>query len=123
MAGPIRRTSGPQPLREQPDGEFAWTVPLSGMPSREWLKLFNTPREPSDVCMPSRVDFRDRGLVFASRESRIAEWMQHIDQWITTANEGVAEAAERGTNAADREQRGADESRQRIFDADKYRDL
>jgi len=61
--------------------------------------------------------------VFAARETRIAEWMQHIDQWIATANEGVAEAVERGTSEAEREQRGADESRQRIFDADKYRNL
>jgi len=123
MAGQIRRMSGPQPLREQPDGEFTWTIPLNAMPSREWLKLFNTPREPSEVCMPSRVDFKDRGLVFAAREDRITEWMQHIDQWIATANEGVAESAERGSHEAEREQRGADESRQRIFDADKYRNL
>ena len=98
-------------------------IPLNALPSREWLKLFNSPREPSEVCMPSRVDFRDRGLVFASRESRITEWMQHIDQWIATANEGVAEAAERGSGALDREQRGVEEARQRIFDADKYRNL
>ena len=123
MAGQIRRTSGPQPLRQHPDGEFTWTIPMSGIPSREWLKLFNTPREPSEVCMPSRVDFRDRGLVFAARETRIAEWMQHIDQWIATANEGVAESAERGSHEAEREQRGVDEARQRIFDADKYRNL
>jgi hypothetical protein len=123
MAGQIRRTSGPQPLRQQPDGEFTWTIPLSGLPSREWLKLFNSPLEPSEVCMPSRVDFKDRGLVFAAREDRITEWMRHIDQWIATANEGVAESAERGSHEAEREQRGVDEARQRIFDADKYRNL
>jgi hypothetical protein len=123
MAGQIRRTSGPQPLRQHADGEFTWTIPLSAIPSREWLKAFNTPREPSEVFMPSRVDFKDRGLVFASREERIAEWMRHIDQWIATANEGVAEAAERGSSEAEREQRGVDEAKQRIFDADKYRNL
>jgi len=87
------------------------------------MKLFNTPLEPSEVFMPSRVDFRDRGLVFASREERITEWLKHIDQWIATANEGAAEAAERGSHAREREQRDVDEARQRIFDADKYRNL
>jgi hypothetical protein len=106
MPAQIQRTSGPQPLREQADGEFTWTIPLSAIPSREWLKLFNTPLEPNEVFMPSRVDFRDRGLVFASREERITEWLKHIDQWIATANEGVAEAAERGSHEREREQRG-----------------
>jgi hypothetical protein len=123
MPAQIQRTSGPQPLREQADGEFTWTIPLSAIPSREWMKLFNTPLEPNEVFMPSRVDFRDRGLVFASREERITEWLKHIDQWIATANEGVAEAAERGSHEREREQRGVDEARQRIFDADKYRNL
>ena len=123
MPAKIQRTSGPQPLREQANGEFIWTVPLSALPSREWLKLFNTPREPNEVFMPSRVDFRDRGLVFASRQERIPEWMQHLDQWIATANEGVDEATERSPHASEREQRGVDEARQRLFDADKYRNL
>jgi hypothetical protein len=87
------------------------------------MKLFNTPCDPHDVYMPSRVDFRDRGLVFAAREDRIKEWLRHIDQWIATANAGVADAHARGSNAREREQRGVDEARQRIFDADKYRNL
>jgi hypothetical protein len=123
QATQIQRTSGPQPLREHLDGEFTWAIPMSSIPSREWMKLFNTPRDPHDVYMPSRVDFRDRGLVFAAREDRIKEWLRHIDQWIATANEGVADAYARGSNAREREQRGIDEVRQRIFDADKYRNL
>lgn len=123
MAGPIQRTTGPQPLREHKDGEFTWTIPVSAVPSREWMKLFNTPREPNDVCMPSLVDFRDRGFVFVASEEQIQTWMQHIDQWIATANEGVAEAEARRLHAAEREERGLVEARQRVADADKYRGL
>jgi hypothetical protein len=123
MAGQIQRTSGPQPLREQQDGEFAWTIPLSGVPSREWMKLFNTPPESGSACIPSLVDVRDRGLVFSSREDRIMEWMRHIDQWIATANEGVADAEAKRAHAREREERGVEESRRRVTDADKYRSL
>ena len=123
MTGQIRRTTGPQPLQERTDGEFTWTVPVSAVPSVEWMKLFNMPREPDEVCMPSRVDVRDRGLVFVATEARIQQWMRHIDQWIATANEGVAEAEARRTHAAERETRGLEEARQRVADADKYRGL
>ena len=123
MTGQIRRTTGPQPLQERTDGEFTWTVPVSAVPSVEWMKLFNMPREPDEVCMPSRVDVRDRGLVFVATEARIPQWMRHIDQWIATANEGVAEAEARRTDAAEREARGLEEARQRVADADRYRGL
>ena len=123
MTGQIHRTTGPQPLQERTDGEFTWTIPVSGVPSVEWMKLFNMPREPDEVCMPSRVDVRDRGLVFVATEARIQQWMRHIDQWIATANEGVAEAEARRTHAAERETRGLEEARQRVADADKYRSL
>jgi hypothetical protein len=123
MAGQIHRTTGPQPLQERKDGEFTWTIPVSAVPSVEWMKLFNMPSEPDEVCMPSRVDVRDRGLVFVATEARIQQWMRHIDQWIATANEGVAEAEARRTHATEREARGLEEARQRVADADKYRGL
>ena len=123
MSGPIRRTAGPQPLQERSDGEFIWTIPVSAVPSVEWMKLFNMPREPDDVFMPSRVDVRDRGLVFVATEARIQQWMRHIDEWIATANEGVVEAEDRRTRAVEREARGLDEAKQRVADADKYRGL
>ncbi len=123
MAGQIQRTTGPQPLREQKNGEFTWTIPMSAIPSREWMKLFNTPREPNDVCLPSLVDFRDRGLVFVATEDRIQKWMEHIDQWIATANEGVAEAEAGRLHAAERQERGLEEAKRRVTDADKYRGL
>ena len=123
MAGQIQRTAGPQPLHERTDGEFTWTIPVSAVPSVEWMKLFNMPREPDDVFMPSRVDVRDRGLVFAATEARIQQWMRHIDAWIATANEGVADAEARRTRAAEREARGLEEAKQRVADADKYRGL
>jgi hypothetical protein len=123
MAGQIHRTTGPQPLQERKDGEFTWTIPVSAVPSVEWMKLFNMPSEPDEVCMPSRVDVRDRGLIFVATEARIQQWMRHIDQWIATANEGVAEAEARRTHATEREARGLEEARQRVADADKYRGL
>jgi hypothetical protein len=123
MAAQIQRTSGPHPLRELPDGEFSWTVPLDGAPSREWIALFNTPGEAEGACMPSRVEFRDRGIVFTAAEERIKEWIQHIDQWIATANDGIAVAEARRSLVRERQERGVDEARQRVLDADKYRNL
>jgi len=122
MAGPIERTAGPHPIGEQ-GGAFTWMVPLSALPSREWMKLFNTPREPNETYMPSLVSFRDRGMVFPASEERIKEWMQHIDQWIAAANDGVAEAEGRRRQALDHEGRGAEDAKRRITDADKYRSL
>lgn len=119
----IQRTSGPQPLQERPNGEFTWTMPLSGAPSREWVMLFNTQGESASACMPSRVEFRDRGLVFTAAEERIKEWIRHIDEWIATANEGVAVAEVQRSLARERQERGVDEAKQRVLDADKYRSL
>jgi len=123
MASQIQRTSGPQPLLERPAGEFTWTIPLSGLPSREWLTLFNEPAESVGPCMPSRVEFRDRGIVFTSGEERIKEWVRSIDQWIATANEGVAVAEAKRSLERERQERGVDEAKQRVVDADKYRSL
>jgi hypothetical protein len=122
MATHIERTAGPQPIGEQ-GGGFTWMVPLSAIPSREWMKLFNTPAEPSEAYMPSRVSFRDRGMVFLAAEERIKEWMQHIDQWIAAANDGVAQAEDRRRQALDYEGRGVEDAKRRIIDADKYRSL
>lgn len=58
---------------------------MSAVPSVEWMKLFNMPRESDEGCMPSRdVRDRDRGLVFVATEARIQQWMRHIDQWIAS---------------------------------------
>jgi hypothetical protein len=73
--------------------------------------------------MPSRVEFRDRGIVFTAPEERVAKWVRNIDQWIAAANEGVANAEVKRSLAREREARGAEEARQRINDADRYRNL
>jgi hypothetical protein len=119
----IQRVSGPQPLRERPGGEFDWTIPLDAAPGREWIGLFNTSEETDTACMPSRVEFRDRGIVFTAPEERVAKWVRNIDQWIAAANEGVANAEVKRSLAREREARGAEEARQRINDADRYRNL
>jgi hypothetical protein len=123
MAAQIQRTSGPQPFRERPDGEFSWMIPLDGAPSRQWIALFNTPADSESSYMPSRVEFRDRGMVFNATEERIKEWVRHIDQWIATANDGIAVAEAQRSLERERQERGLGEARQRVVDADKYRNL
>lgn len=122
MAAPVQRTSGPQPIEELRNGELSWMIPLSAFPSREWLKFFNTP-ESESVCMPSRVAFRERSMVFSAREEQITEWVKSIDAWIATANERVAhEEGQRG-RTEDRQQRGVADAKRRLADADRYRNL
>jgi hypothetical protein len=122
MTAQIQRTMGPQPVKEH-HGEFTWSIPLSAAPSREWLKFFNTPPDLGSVCMPSLVTIRDREMTFVSGEDRIKDWVQSIDQWIAIANASVADAEQRRGQAREREQRGVEETRQRVTDADKYRNL
>lgn len=123
MAAQIHRTGGPQPLREHADGAFSWLVPLSGLPSRAWVTLFHTPPDSDSVCMPSRVEFRDRHIVFTSTEDQVRGWIRHIDRWITAANDGLAVDETRESLARERREQGIDEARQRLLDADKYRNL
>jgi len=122
MAVPIQRATGPQPIGEQ-KGEFSWTIPLSATPSREWLKFFNTPSELAGACMPSLVSFHQRDMVFAAREEQIKEWVQSIDQWIAMANERAAAADAWREQTLERQQRGMEETKTRLTEADKYRDL
>jgi hypothetical protein len=122
MATHVERTAGPQPIGEE-RGAFIWMVPLSAAPSREWMKLFNTPPEPSETYMPSRVSFRDRGMVFLAPEERIKEWMRQIDRWIAAANDGVAQAEDRRRRTLGHEGSDVEDARRRIIDADKYRSL
>ena len=122
MAVPIQRTTGPQPTEER-NGEFSWTIPLSATPSRAWLKFFNTPTDLAGACMPSLVSFHQRDMVFAAREEQIKEWVQSIDQWIAMANERAAAADAWREQTLERQQRGMEETKTRLTEADKYRDL
>ena len=121
-AGPIQRAAGPQPIGER-NGEFNWTIPLNAPPSREWLKFFNTPTELAGTCMPSLVSFHQRDMVFAAREEQIKSWVQSIDQWIAMANERAAAAEVGRDQFLERQQRGLEETKTRLTEADKYRDL
>ena len=122
MAVLIQRATGPQPIGER-NGQFSWTIPLSATPSREWLKFFNTPSELVGACMPSLVSFNQRDMVFAAREDQIKAWVRSIDQWITMANERAAAAEAGRDQILERQQRGAEETKTRLAEADKYRDL
>ena len=119
---PIQRATGPQPIGER-NGEFSWMILLSATPSREWLKFFNTPSELVGDCMPSLVSFHQRDMVFAAREDQIKAWVRSIDQWIATANERAAAAEAGRGETLERQQRGAAETKTRLTEADKYRDL
>jgi hypothetical protein len=122
MAVPIQRVAGPQPTEER-NGEFNWTIPLSATPSRAWLKFFNTPSELTGACRPSLVSFHQRDMVFAAREDQIKSWVQSIDQWIAMANERAAAAEAGRDQILERQQRGVEETKSRLTEADKYRDL
>ena len=122
MGEAIQRVGGPQPTEER-HGEFSWTIPLSGMPSRAWLKFFNTPSELTGACMPSLVSFHQRDMVFAAREDQIKSWVQSIDQWIAMANERTAAVEAGRGQILERQQRGLEETKSRLIEADKYRDL
>ena len=118
----IHRVAGPQPIGER-NGEFSWTIPLSATPSREWLKFFNTPSELAGTCMPSLVSFHQRDMVLAAREDQIKTWVQSIDQWIAMANDRAAAAEAGRGEILERELRSIQDTKTRLTEADKYRDL
>ena len=122
MAVQIQREAGPKPVGER-NGEFSWTIPLNAIPSRAWLKFFNTPSESDSVCMPNLVSFHQRDMVFPAHEDQIKEWVRAIDRWIGTANERAAAAEESRDQTLERQQRGAEETKTRLAEADKYRHL
>ena len=74
------------------DGLFSFVVKLNEPPAGHWIYVFRLVATPSKGDIDSdRVVFdRERGLLFASEERLVPEWIRHIDLWIAEANAQVA---------------------------------
>jgi hypothetical protein len=91
----ISRTGPPEALSVT-DGLYSFVVKLNEPPAGHWIYAFKLAKAAGDVD-PERVVFDpERGLLFASEERLVRDWIQHIDLWILAANAQVAadEAAE-----------------------------
>jgi hypothetical protein len=80
------------------DGLYSFAVKLNEPPAGHWIYVFRLVASPSKGDIDSdRVVFdRERGLLFASEEPLVPEWIRYIDLWIAETNAQVAadEAAE-----------------------------
>jgi hypothetical protein len=89
---------GPPEATNVSEGLYSFVVPLNEPPAGHWIYVFRLVATPSkgDVDSERVVFDPERGLLFASEEELVPEWIRHIDLWITEANAQVAadEAAE-----------------------------
>ena len=104
---------GPPEATGVSDGFYSFVVRLSELPAAHWVYVFKTITKPTKGDIdPDHVVFdAQQGLLFASEERLVAEWMRHIDLWILEANAQVeaddaAEAKRRAETQA-RETRDA----------------
>lgn len=90
--------AGPPEAMNFSDGLYSFTVKLNEPPAGHWIYVFRLVANPSKGDIdPERVVFdRERGLLFASEEPLVPEWIRYIDLWIAETNAQVAadEAAE-----------------------------
>jgi hypothetical protein len=92
------------------DGLYSFEVKLNEPPAGHWIYVFRIVANPSKGEIDSdRVVFdRERGLLFASEEPLVPEWIRYIDLWIAEANaqvaadEAAAEKRRAETEARDR---------------------
>ena len=95
------------------DGFYSFVVRLSEPPAAHWIYVFKTITKPTKGDIdPDHVVFdAQQGLLFASEERLVPEWMRHIDLWILEANAQVeaddAAEAKRRAEAQARETRDA----------------
>ena len=104
---------GPPEATGVSDGFYSFVVRLSEPPAAHWIYVFKTITKPTKGDIdPDHVVFdAQQGLLFASEERLVPEWMRHIDLWILEANAQVeaddaAEAKRRAESQA-RETRDA----------------
>jgi hypothetical protein len=108
----ITRVGPPEALNVS-DGLYSFAIKLNEPPAGHWIYAFRLVATPSKGDIDSdRVVFdRERGLLFASEEPFVPEWIRHIDLWIAETNAQVAadEAAEekRRAEVEARDQRDA----------------
>jgi hypothetical protein len=90
--------AGPPEAMNISDGLYSFAVKLNEPPAGHWIYVFRLVASPSKGDIDSdRVVFdRERGLLFASEEPLVPEWIRYIDLWIAETNAQVAadEAAE-----------------------------
>lgn len=86
----ITRT-GPPKAREVKGKVVTWTLPLSGMPDKEWRKFFEETRDTTVVCTPRGVAMYQAMMVFESTENDVPTWIAFIDKWMAVANMRHAE--------------------------------
>src|SRR5229473_1142540 len=84
----ISRVGPPEALSVS-EGLYSFVVKLNEPPAGHWIYAFR-------LAKASGVFDPERGLLFASEERLVPDWIQHIDFWILAANAQVAadEAAE-----------------------------
>ena len=101
---------GPPEAVSISDGLFSFVVKLNEPPAGHWIYVFRLVATPSKGDIDSdRVVFdRERGLLFASEERLVPEWIRHIDLWISEANAQVA-----ADEAAEEKRRAESEARDR----------
>ena len=104
---------GPPEATGVSDGFYSFAVRLSEPPAAHWIYVFKTITKPTKGDIdPDHVVFdAQQGLLFASEERLVPEWMRHIDLWILEANAQVeaddAAEAKRRAEAQARETRNA----------------
>ncbi len=104
---------GPPEATGVSDGFYSFAVRLSEPPAAHWIYVFKTITKPTKGDIdPDHVVFdAQQGLLFASEERLVPEWMRHIDLWILEANAQVeaddAAEAKRRAEAQARETRDA----------------
>src|ERR1700730_9142976 len=102
---------GPPEALSVTDGLYSFVVRLNEPPAGHWIYAFRLTKASGDFD-PERVVFDpERGLLLASEERLVPDWIQHIDFWILAANAQVAadEAAE-DKRKAETQARGERES-------------
>src|SRR5260370_34009120 len=82
---------GPPEATGVSDGFYSFVVRLSEPPAAHWVYVFKTITKPTKGDIdPDHVVFdAQQGLLFASEERLVPEWMRHIDLWILEANAQV----------------------------------
>ena len=116
---------GPPEAVSVSDGLYSFVVKLSEPPAGHWIYVFRLVATPSkgDVDSDRVVFDRERGLLFASEERLVPEWIRHIDLWISEANAQV------GADEEAEEKRRAETEARGKLDAllkqvnDKYKNL
>ena len=82
---------GPPEATGVSDGFYSFVVRLSEPPAAHWIYVFKTITKPTKGDIdPDHVVFdAQQGLLFASGERLVPEWIRYIDLWILEANAQV----------------------------------